>query len=53
MLKQEPTILIATPGRLLDLIDDEECDLSLGKVHIHVDEGQLLRQHHVIVMVQK
>lgn len=29
LLQQEPAILTATPGRLLDLIDDEECNLSL------------------------
>ena len=31
LLKQQPSILIATPGRLLDLVDDEDCDLTLGK----------------------
>ena len=30
LLKQQPAILVATPGRLLDLIDDEDCNLSLG-----------------------
>ncbi len=28
--QQQPHLLVATPGRLLDLIDDEECPLSLG-----------------------
>lgn len=53
LLKQEPAILIATPGRLLDLVDDEECNLSMGKPPIHVYEGQRLCQHHGVVMVQK
>ena len=30
--QQQPVLLVATPGRLLDLIDDEECPLSLGKL---------------------
>ena len=30
LLKQQPSILIATPGRLLDLVDDQDCDLTLG-----------------------
>lgn len=30
LLKQQPAILVATPGRLLDLVDDEDCNLSLG-----------------------
>lgn len=28
--QQPPQLLVATPGRLLDLIDDEDCPLSLG-----------------------
>lgn len=28
--QQQPHLLVATPGRLLDLIDDEQCPLSLG-----------------------
>ena len=30
-LKQHPQLVVATPGRLLDLIDDDECFLTLGK----------------------
>ena len=33
LLKQQPSILIATPGRLLDLVDDQDCDLTLGTAH--------------------
>lgn len=30
-LKQQPQLVVATPGRLLDLIDDDECFLTLGR----------------------
>ena len=31
MKQQPPQLLVATPGRLLDLIDDDECPLTLGR----------------------
>ena len=30
-MKQQPQLVVATPGRLLDLIDDDECPLTLGR----------------------
>ena len=30
-LKQRPQLVVATPGRLLDLIDDDDCSLTLGR----------------------
>lgn len=30
-IKQRPQLVVATPGRLLDLIDDDDCPLTLGK----------------------
>ena len=30
-MKLQPQLLVATPGRLLDLIDNDECPLTLGR----------------------
>ena len=30
-MKQQPQLIVATPGRLLDLIDDDDCPLTLGR----------------------
>ncbi|KAL0036815.1 hypothetical protein WJX77_000238 [Trebouxia sp. C0004] len=41
--QQQPHLLVATPGRLLDLIDDEECPLSLEHVqYVVLDEADKL-----------
>ena len=32
--QQQPHLLVATPGRLLDLVDDEDCPLSLGRLFL-------------------
>ncbi|KAL3156027.1 hypothetical protein ABBQ32_013014 [Trebouxia sp. C0010 RCD-2024] len=38
--QQQPQLLVATPGRLLDLIDDEECPLTLEHVkYVVLDEA--------------
>ena len=40
-LGKHPHIVVATPGRLLDLVDDEEAPLTLGE-WLCVQAGQLL-----------